>query len=529
MLSRAGRSTGAWLRPTLRLRGDAGHMCPVVPRLAVSAQSVSPVSLCLPQTGCRYGSSQAESQATRHDVKGEGRRTDELPAGDGLPARQIGMLVNAKQATSAKGISLDFDKLDAPVTMANLWLRDACQCHLCVSESSGQKRFATCDIPSDLKVDSLRVLEDGALEVSWANDLALGGVQHVSTYPLSLLQDMLLRRGPYPRNRSAREIWDSQHFDKDSQSRDISYSSWMEDGPGFAEAFRNLHKWGLVVIRGVPQTESAVEQVASRLGHLQATFYGPTWDVVSKPQAENVAYTNEFLCLHQDLMYLARPPRIQILHCLENGCEGGDSLFSDGLRAAHDLQLRHPRQFETLAVYPVDFHYAKGGHYWNYKHRTIGTIVNKKVRLPLSVRWSPPFQAPFWSTSHAFRESPSSDHPVGSFLERWQEAAKVFRDSIEDPANMVQFRLQPGDCVVFDNWRVLHGRRAFDTASGRRHLKGTYVESQAFDSTLYRLQLEGMFPNETGALFEEGKRACRILGIEDDAAVVESSDAESSA
>lgn len=528
MLSRAGRSTGAWLRPTLRLGGEAGHICPVVPRLAVSAQSVTPVSLCLPQTGCRHGSSHAESQATRHEVKAEGRRRDRIA----LPssAEEMGMLVNARQATGEKGISLDFDKLDAPVTVANLWLRDACQCHLCVSESSGQKRFATCDIPSELKVDSLRVLEDGALEVSWANDLALGGVQHVSTYPLSFLQDMPLQTKPYRRNKLVREIWDSQHFDKDSRSRDISYSSWMEDGSGFAEAFRNLHKWGLVVIRGVPQTESAVEQVASRLGHLQATFYGPTWDVVSKPQAENVAYTNEFLCLHQDLMYLRTPPRIQILHCLENGCEGGDSLFSDGLRAAHDLQLKNPTHFETLATYPVDFHYAKGGHYWNHRRRTIGTLVNNKVRHPLSVRWSPPFQAPFWTARHGFRESSSSDHRVGSSVERWQEAAKVFRDSIEDPANMVQFRLQPGDCVVFDNWRVLHGRRAFDTASGRRHLKGTYVEDQAFGSTLYRLQLEGMFPNEPRELLEEGKRARHILGIEDDdAAVVELSDAESSA
>lgn len=502
-------------------------MCPVVPRLSASAQSIPPVSLCLPQTGCRHGSSQAESHATR-------RKADELRRQLPPSAEKIGKLVNARQDTSSKGISLDFEKLHDPVTVANLWLRDACQCHQCVSESSGQKRFATCDIPSDLKVDSLRVLEDGALEVSWANDLALGGVQHVSTYPLSWLHGMLLPRGPYRRNRLAREIWDSQHFDRDSQSREISYSSWMEDSSRFAEAFRNLHNWGLVVIRGVPQTESAVEQVASRLGHLQATFYGPTWDVVSKPQAENVAYTNEFLCLHQDLMYLNVPPRIQILHCLENDCEGGDSLFSDGLRAAHDLQLKNPTHFATLATCPVDFHYAKGGHYWNNKHKTIITLNRSKknadVLAPLSVRWSPPFQAPFLAARHRGKGSSNPfDHRVGSSVERWQEAAKVFRDSIEDPANMVQFRLQPGDCVVFDNWRVLHGRRAFDTASGRRHLKGTYVEDQAINSTLFRLQSEGMFPDEPGYWNVEKERACRILGIEHDAAVVESSDAEASA
>lgn len=534
MLSRAGRLTGAWLRPTLRLRGDAGHICPVVPRLDVSVTSILPVSPFLPQLGCRYVSSKAKRYFDYQKVKDKAPRKHELSAGNKQPAsaEELGTLVKAGLTTDPREISLDFEKLSAPVTVSKLWLRDACQCHRCVSESSGQKRFATCDIPSDLKVDGLRVLEDGGLEVSWADDLAFGGDQHVSTYPLSLLHDILLRPMPYRRSRSAREIWNSRHFEKDSRSREISYSSWMEDDSHFAEAFRNLHHWGLVVIRGVPQTEDAVEKVASRLGHLQATFYGPTWDVVSKPQAENVAYTNEFLCLHQDLMYLNDPPKIQILHCLENGCEGGDSLFSDGLRAAHDLRLNNKRHYQTLVTNLVDFHYARGGHYWHNNHSTIITSGHKDVlkAQPMSVRWSPPFQAPFWTALYQGLMHSPFDHRAGSLVEGWQQAAKVFKDSVEDPANMVQFRLQPGDCVVFDNLRVLHGRRAFDTASGRRHLRGTYVENQAFNSTWVRLQREGlMFPDKPGVAKEETKRAGRILGREEEPPVSEQSDDKATA
>lgn len=433
------------------------------------------------------------------------------------------MKADVTQATNPKDITLEFEELDVPVTITQLWLRDACQCHLCVSESSGQKRFATCDIPSDLKVDSLKVLEDGSLEVSWANDIALGSAEHVSTYPLALLHEAMIARKPYRRHMPAREIWDSRHFEKESRSREISYAHWMEDSSRFAEAFRNLHFWGLVVIRGVPQTEDAVEQVASRLGHLQATFYGPTWDVVSKPQAENVAYTNEFLCLHQDLMYLKEPPRIQVLHCLENGCEGGDSLFSDGIRAAHDLRLNNPAAYRALASIPVDFHYAKGGHYWHNSHITIVKPSNRygPSEDPSSVRWSPPFQAPFWAAIVNGNRESSFGSRAGHRVEKWQEAAKLFKDTLEDPANMVQFRVQPGDCVVFDNWRVLHGRRAFDTASGSRHLRGTYVENQALISTWLRLQREGLiFPEEEGGIspkVRERKRAESILGVMDDA------------
>ena len=143
----------------------------------------------------------------------------------------------------------------------------------------------------------------------------------------------------------------------------------------------------------------------------------------------------------------------------------------------------------------------------------------------MSVRWSPPFQAPFWTALRQGEMDSPFDNRAGFLVESWQQAAKVFKDSVEDPANMVQFRLQPGDCVVFDNWRVLHGRRAFDTASGRRHLRGTYVEDQALNSTWIRLQRDGlMFPDERGPGLEETRRAGRILGREEEPPVSEQSD-----
>jgi gamma-butyrobetaine dioxygenase len=546
MLLRAGHFNGAWLcTPTLGLRRGACHTFPaVVPRPAVSAPPILPRTLCRPHPSSRYSSSQTENHVTPHAHSKRARhlqrpgRAERAERADRFPkvpsrASQPGMLVRAgvaqnnNQDKPQEDIVLEFERLGAPVSITKLWLRDACQCHLCVSESSGQKRFATCDVPSDLKVGSLKVLEDGSLEVSWANDMAPGrSSEHVSTYSLSLLHTAVSGRAPYPYVLPAREIWDAGYFDKESRLREISYAFWMEDGPLFAEAFRNLSLWGLVVIRGVPQTADAVERVASRLGHLQGTLYGSTWDVVSKPQAENVAYTNEFLCLHQDLMYLREPPRIQVLHCLENGCLGGDSLFSDGIRAAHELRIRHPHAYQALTEVPVDFHYAKGGHYW---HKSHVAIIKPSGSLPTSspyfVRWSPPFQAPFWTAVRVGNlESPFGVR-AGHLVEDWQEAAKLFNKTAQDPANMVQFRLQPGDCVVFDNWRVLHGRRAFDTASGSRHLRGAYVEDEAIASTLMRLRKQGLLPAEV----EDGSRerakerakAALLLGGQDDFNAVE--------
>ncbi|HXP57833.1 MAG TPA: TauD/TfdA family dioxygenase, partial [Streptosporangiaceae bacterium] len=44
-------------------------------------------------------------------------------------------------------------------------------------------------------------------------------------------------------------------------------------------------------------------------------------------------------------------------------------------------------------------------------------------------------------------------------------------------------RLSPGDCLVFDNTRVLHGRTGF-TSTGDRLLQGCYADLDGLASTL---------------------------------------------
>jgi gamma-butyrobetaine dioxygenase len=46
----------------------------------------------------------------------------------------------------------------------------------------------------------------------------------------------------------------------------------------------------------------------------------------------------------------------------------------------------------------------------------------------------------------------------------------------------VTFRLDPGDCLVFDNTRILHSRTGF-AATGNRHLQGCYADLDGAEST----------------------------------------------
>ncbi len=60
-------------------------------------------------------------------------------------------------------------------------------------------------------------------------------------------------------------------------------------------------------------------------------------------------------------------------------------------------------------------------------------------------------------------------------------ALKLFNQLINDPANEITMRLAPGTALLFDNWRTLHGRRAYQ---GYRRLCGAYLNKEDFDSKL---------------------------------------------
>jgi len=64
---------------------------------------------------------------------------------------------------------------------------------------------------------------------------------------------------------------------------------------------------------------------------------------------------------------------------------------------------------------------------------------------------------------------------------------RAFNRLIEDPDNQLKRRLLPGDLLLFDNWRVLHGREAYE---GKRDLIGCYFNWEDFESRLRLLRAE---------------------------------------
>ncbi|KNE63022.1 hypothetical protein AMAG_08189 [Allomyces macrogynus ATCC 38327] len=250
---------------------------------------------------------------------------------------------------------------------------------------------------------------------------------------------------------------------------------------------------GLVFFHNVPldRGNDYVETLAKRFGYaIRHTFYGPSWDVKSVAHSANVAYTAQFLGLHMDLMYFEAPPGLQFLHMLQSSTRGGASLFLDMWHAWQTFAQSHPQDLvDALANVPVSYHYAHA-HHATVKDAT-STPHHLHFRHPLASQrtlsganthasddavardmyYAPPFQAPL-------EASPDQ-------VEVWYRAMSLWEEHMRAQP-MFTIQMKPGDCVLFHNRRVLHGRTAFEVgkdgqgAGGQRHLRGVYVDWDDF-------------------------------------------------
>ena len=370
-------------------------------------------------------------------------------------------------------------------------LRNACKCRRCVNHSDRQRNYNWADIPSDIEVAEHEVRPDGTIQIRWKNDVP-GYEDHLSIYSPSFVAAMLSPKEHHGRSifdrRKKTTAWANDDFDVDTAT--IAYEDYMQSADSVHTALDQLHKTGLVFISDVPKSDVSVNSLAERIGALRNTFYGSTWNVTSSPEAKNVAYTSRDLGFHMDLLYMREPPGLQLLHCLDNTCEGGDSLFVDSFKALDHLIDHHGREvFDDLASAYVTYEYDNDGFYFSNTKPIITlagypyasrNLTNVKYGGLLSqvrrIFWSPMFSAPSVRSGQFFH----------SVLPYWRQlrAGKAFTDSLQHPGMALRTKLTPGTCAIFDNLRVCHARTAFDTSAGHRKLKGAYVDHQDFHSKL---------------------------------------------
>lgn len=223
---------------------------------------------------------------------------------------------------------------------------------------------------------------------------------------------------------------------------------------------------GLALVRGFSQltqhqaeedTESLIDAFGKAGLSIVGTHFGRIEDLrvdnTTNSNTDQLGYTDAAIELHTDQPFLDDPPRYQLLQCVRAADEGGENFFCDGLAAARYTAAIDADAFERLTTYPVLFHRKQRA----FERAVESCILTVDDPLAFIVRYSYFTLAPF-------------KYPFAQ-MEAWYRAYDKFAKIVRDPKHQYRFLLQPGDFVIYDNHRMLHGRTAF---RGPRWMRGVY-------------------------------------------------------
>jgi gamma-butyrobetaine dioxygenase len=346
------------------------------------------------------------------------------------------------------------------------WLRDNCGCAHCRDPRSGQKLFQITDLPADLAIGSEQVTETGrgpAYEVRWRPD------GHRSCYTWAWLSAGSAQAGGDERTEDAKQLWTAGYFAR----RPLPAAAWAAYAGDDAERLRILDavaRLGFALLHAVPAVAGQVLAVAQTFGFVRETNYGRLFDVRVEEDPNNLAFTSAAISPHTDNPYRDPVPTVQLLHCLAGSAPGGDSGLVDGFAAAAALRAEDPAAFAVLTRTPVPFRFADARTELRADQPLIGLDCRGRIReVRFNNRSAGTLRLPPAETAAFYR------------------AYRSFAALLLRPRLRLEFRLAPGDCLIFDNTRLLHARTAFQ-AQGRRHLQGCYADLDGLASTRAKLR-----------------------------------------
>ena len=248
----------------------------------------------------------------------------------------------------------------------------------------------------------------------------------------------------------------------------FDYAEFMTQDQARLSALVHVTEFGWVRLRGAPCEPGEVLRAIAAFGYVRETNYGRLFDVRVEADTANLAFTDRGLELHTDNPYRAVPPALQVLHCLQ-AAPGGETLLADGFAAAETLRAEDPAAFDSLTRHLVRFAWQDAT-----------TILEA--------------QAPIISLGHDgqpngirfnHRSLASPGLPV-SLQTEWRRAYRAFARILSRPGEQTRFQMAPGDVIIFDNERMLHGRTAFPAGAGR-WLQGAYADRDGLLSSIAHL------------------------------------------
>ena len=253
--------------------------------------------------------------------------------------------------------------------------------------------------------------------------------------------------------------WNAASLDPESVR--LAFGDFCGEG-GVPQLLERLLAHGFAVLTGTPRNLDAVQQVAESIGYVRHTIFGGLFEFEANEDMADSAYTPKELRPHTDGTYSHDAPGLQLLLCVDYEAEGGESIMVDGARIAADLKSSHPQVHDDLTRIGVTGLYKGDG-------------VVLRARRPILRHDETGRLAQVTFNNYDRDTVRLADVDMRALY----AGIRAFDNMANDPAYQWRYTLAPGDMLVFDNWRVLHGRGAF---RGRRKMAGAYLNREDFES-----------------------------------------------
>ena len=360
--------------------------------------------------------------------------------------------------------ALDYDGSGLKVTWQDdhvsrypgVWLLEACNCDRCGNTETAVRHARLTVKP--LKPRPQNYSHDAAsLRIDW-------GDEHRSSYRLDWLRTMCLSQQARRERKYRPANWGSE---MDTQLCYMVYDEVSVSEDLQLQFLESILDHGFAILQGVPPEREQTETVTSLVGKLRLTNYG-IYELESKPDPEIVGDMAVALAPHTDEPYRIDPPAITFFHVIRQSADGGASTLIDSFRLVGQLRRQDPAAFDILCHVPARFHRSlQEGRRFEYQHPIIQIDSDGDIT---SVRLLDRALAPV-------------DCALDQ-VEPFYAALRALLDLSYAGDGMIEFKLDAGEMLVFNNQRLMHGRTAFDPARSRRHIRSCHVDLDEFYSRL---------------------------------------------
>ena len=332
----------------------------------------------------------------------------------------------------------------------NIWLRDHAKDDLNWDARSNQRKTYTAKTDPNIQIKNAEVTDGGkSVKILWSD------FKTPITYSSDFLSNNLINKDL---NYNPINLWKS---DEVKNEVFVTYEDAINEKK-FKNFLNKLYKYGFCVIQNCEKNINSVEKIANKIGYVRQSIFGGLWSFESDENMADSAYTQEELRPHTDSTYSNDAPGLQLLLCRHYNAEGGHSIMVDGFKIAEDIKNQNNEIYQILTSVDVTGEYKGDGVALRASRPILKLDKNKNL---VQVSFNNYDRAPFRLQNNE--------------MIQFYEALKEFDIMANSDDYQWKRVLKPGELLIFNNWRVLHGRSLF---KGSRKMSGCYINKEDFDS-----------------------------------------------